>query len=36
MWAGIVMLGLLGIGATALSLVERRVLRWRQQHAGDV
>ena len=38
MWAGIVMLGLLGIGATALlSLVERRVLRWHVSlHAGDV
>ena len=38
MWAGIVMLGLLGIGATALlSLVERRVLRWHVNlHAGDV
>lgn len=33
MWAGIVMLGLLGIGASALlSLVEGRVLRW---HSGQ-
>jgi ABC-type nitrate/sulfonate/bicarbonate transport system permease component len=38
MWAGIVMLGLLGIGASALlSLAERRVLRWhRNLHAGEV
>ena len=38
MWAGIVMLGLLGIVATALlSLAERRVLRWHVNlHAGDV
>ena len=35
MWAGIVMLGLLGIGATALlSLVERRMLRWHSAQRG--
>ena len=35
MWAGIVMLGLLGIGATALlSLIERHMLRWHYAQRG--